>query len=201
MISHKFPWYSFESGLQVLYRKLVFERSLKSLGPTSFVSPFIEIMNMRNVAIGDNVYVSRGSVILAIDHYDVGVFSPSITIDDGAYLGKGVTLACAKELVVGENAVLGDNVYIADCSHSLQDIRKSVVRQELEVGVVKIGSRSWIGKNSVVLFDLTIGENAVVGANSFVNRSVPPYTMVCGSPAKIVKRYDLAEKRWVAARD
>ncbi len=51
----------------------------------------------------------------------------------------------------------------------------------------KIGNDVWIGCNSTVLRGVTIGNGAVIGANSLVNKDVPPYAIVVGSPAKVIK--------------
>lgn len=50
-----------------------------------------------------------------------------------------------------------------------------------------IGNDVWIGCNSTILRGVTIGDGAVIGANSLVNKDVPPYAIVVGSPAKIIK--------------
>ncbi|NQX98571.1 MAG: CatB-related O-acetyltransferase [Flavobacteriales bacterium] len=51
----------------------------------------------------------------------------------------------------------------------------------------EIGNDVWIGCNSTILRGVTIGDGAVIGANSLVNKDVPPYSIVVGSPAKIIK--------------
>jgi len=50
-----------------------------------------------------------------------------------------------------------------------------------------IGNDVWIGCNSTVLRGVTIGDGAVVGANSLVNKDVPPYAIVVGNPARVIK--------------
>ncbi|MDY6975886.1 MAG: CatB-related O-acetyltransferase [Pseudomonadota bacterium] len=58
---------------------------------------------------------------------------------------------------------------------------------------LKIGNDVWIAAGAVVLRGVTIGDGAVVGANSVVTRDVPPYAVVAGNPAKIIKyRFDSA---------
>ena len=54
-------------------------------------------------------------------------------------------------------------------------------------GYININNDVWIGTGAVILPDVTIGEGAVIGANSVVIRDVPPYTIVGGVPAKIIK--------------
>lgn len=50
-----------------------------------------------------------------------------------------------------------------------------------------IGNDVWIGCNSTVLRGVTIGDGAVIGANSLVNTSIPPFAIAVGSPAKVIK--------------
>ena len=50
-----------------------------------------------------------------------------------------------------------------------------------------IGNDVWIGCNSTILRGVTVGDGAVIGANSLVTKNVPPYAIVVGSPAKILK--------------
>lgn len=58
-------------------------------------------------------------------------------------------------------------------------------------GDVSIGNDVWIGKNALILSGVTIGDGAVVGAGSVVTRDVPPYSIVAGNPARLVrKRFD-----------
>jgi maltose O-acetyltransferase len=70
-------------------------------------------------------------------------------------------------------------------------------------GDVTIGTRAWIGYRAIILHGVTIGEGAVVGAGSVVTHDVPPYTVVAGSPARIVGErprgidYQLAYKPWL----
>lgn len=71
--------------------------------------------------------------------------------------------------------------------------------QPLVRGSVRIGRMAWLGYGSFIAGELEIGEHSVIGANSVVTKSVPPYTVVAGAPAKVIKRYDFALQQWVRA--
>jgi acetyltransferase-like isoleucine patch superfamily enzyme len=53
---------------------------------------------------------------------------------------------------------------------------------------IKLGKNVWIGSNATILSGVTIGDWAVVAAGAVVTKDVPPYTIVGGVPAKIIKR-------------
>jgi len=52
---------------------------------------------------------------------------------------------------------------------------------------ILIGRDVWIGRGSCILPGITIGEGAVIGANSVVNKDVPAYAIAAGIPAKVIK--------------
>lgn len=73
--------------------------------------------------------------------------------------------------------------------HAYWDLSTScyLTDQNIEGNSTHIGNDVWIGADSIIKQGITIGNGAVVGANSFVNKDVPPYAIVVGSPAKIIK--------------
>ena len=86
-------------------------------------------------------------------------------------------------------SLIGHNVVLATINHDLlpQNNRKN------HYAPIKIGNHVWIGSNSTVLSGVTIGEWAVVAAGAVVTKDVPPYTMVGGVPAKIIKKVEETE--------
>ena len=79
---------------------------------------------------------------------------------------------------IGENSVLGYNCTIL-CHEFL--IR------EYRTGMVVIGREVMLGANSTVLPGVIIGDGAVVGAGSLVNRDIPPGALVAGVPARVIR--------------
>ncbi|MGD9638581.1 MAG: CatB-related O-acetyltransferase [Alphaproteobacteria bacterium] len=70
-------------------------------------------------------------------------------------------------------------------------------------GAVNIGHDVWVCRNAVILSGVTIGTGAVIGAGAVVSKDVPPYAIVCGNPAEIIKyRFDentikeLLDSKW-----
>lgn len=99
------------------------------------------------------------------------------------------------EITIEDYAFCAHNVSLITGTHNY--CKKGVERQ----AAIPLGGRdivvrrgAWIGSNAVILGPCTIGENAVVAANSLVNRDVPPGTIVGGSPAKHLKTIRFSEQ-------
>lgn len=58
---------------------------------------------------------------------------------------------------------------------------------------IHINEKVWIGMNAIILKGVTIGEGAIVGAGSVVTKDVPPWTVVAGNPARVVKKLKIEE--------
>ncbi|MFH1425975.1 MAG: CatB-related O-acetyltransferase [Candidatus Kerfeldbacteria bacterium] len=88
--------------------------------------------------------------------------------------------------------------------HHLADCKDSLTADPIQTnGDITIGNDVWIGRRAIILSGVTIGDGAVVGAGAVVTKSVEPYTIVGGNPARVIrKRFDdstiakLLELRW-----
>lgn len=66
--------------------------------------------------------------------------------------------------------------------------------QNVKISRLTICDKSWIGFNSILLKGITVGEGAIVGAGSVVTKDVPPWTIVAGNPAKIIREIGVNER-------
>ncbi|DBA90771.1 hypothetical protein WJX77_003879 [Trebouxia sp. C0004] len=104
----------------------------------------------------------------------------AVDIHTAATIGKGVLLDHGTGLVIGETAVVGNNVSI------LHNVTLGGTGKEVGDRHPKVSDNVLIGANATILGNITIGKGAQVAAGSLVLKDVPPRTMVAGSPAKEV---------------
>jgi acetyltransferase-like isoleucine patch superfamily enzyme len=151
------------------------------------------------IRIGDSVYLAPGTWL------NVPEFSadapPVIILESGCKIGRQCMIS-AKNMVFLENDVmLGPSVVITDHSHAFSNVDLPIHAQGLTTGgTVRIERNCWLGYGAAVVCtsgDLILGRNSVVGANSVVTRSVPPFSVVAGNPAKLVRRYDPDVGKWI----
>jgi acetyltransferase-like isoleucine patch superfamily enzyme len=90
-------------------------------------------------------------------------------------------------IVLGEDALLGPEVYITAANYETQPGRPIMTQPRREADVV-IGRDVWLGARVIVLPGVTIGDGCVVGAGSVVTRSLPPNSIAVGAPARVVRQ-------------
>lgn len=118
-------------------------------------------------------------------------FSPSLTVGDNCGFGAFNHITCTNSFQIGNGVLTGKWVTITDNSHGATDFESlqlsPMQRPIVSKGAVVIGDNVWIGDKSTVLPGVCIGSGAVIGANSVVTKDVPPFAIVVGNPAKIIK--------------
>jgi len=125
-----------------------------------------------------------------------GVYSfESIHVGDNVDLGYRPILLATKSVIrIGDDVMFGPEVTIRGGNHRfdviglrMRAVTEEMKRPEDDLGVV-IEDDVWIGTRAVILHGVTIGRGSVVGAGSVVTKSVPEFTIVAGSPARVIRR-------------
>lgn len=101
-------------------------------------------------------------------------------IGKNTWIGMFCVIDASGGLEIGENCSIAAGVHI----YTHDTVKKRVLKGVREASPTKIGDNCYIGPNSVIRRGVTIGNNCVVGALSYVNKDVPPFTVVAGTPAK-----------------
>lgn len=154
-------WLLFFKPLRMWYQKKCLGNRI---GVNSELRPYCVLDGFHNITIGNNVIIPEG-VRLVADSNDPYA-----------------------KIVVEDDVLFGPNVAVYCTTHVYDNPALPVKNQALNNKTTTIGSGSWIGINSVIAPGVNVGKNAVIGANSFVNKNVPDFTVVAGSPAKIIKK-------------
>ena len=129
-----------------------------SLGKRSVIESFSCINN----AVGD---------VLIGDHTRIGIHNTIIG-----------------PVTIGNHVNLAQGITVTALNHNFSDLNKRIDEQGITTQPVTISDDVWIGANAVILPGVTIGQHAVVAAGAVVTKDVPPYSIVAGVPAKVLKR-------------
>jgi acetyltransferase-like isoleucine patch superfamily enzyme len=100
----------------------------------------------------------------------------------------GGVLCSAERITIGNNVGVGANTTIIDTDfHSFNPVERLMNPLIAKTTPVTIEDGAFIGMNCLILKGVTIGQNSIVGAGSIVSRDVPPYAIVAGNPAQVIK--------------
>lgn len=158
----------------------------------------VYLLGMKYVHVGRGTVIEKEACITAYDSYDSHdgrqTFNPCIRIGDNCHIGVNVHITAIDCIEIGDNLLTGSNVLITDNAHGLFDRSVTgvppVERPLVSKGKVRVGSNVWMGNNVCVLPGVTIGDGAVIAANSVVTHDVPSCSMVAGTPARVIKQVD-----------
>ncbi|MGZ3494522.1 MAG: acyltransferase [Thermodesulfobacteriota bacterium] len=165
-------------------------------GKDVYIEPGVVINRPRFVHMGNHVRIKRNTSI-NLHPKDKKSKEILLFIGDNVIISESCFISACNHLVIEENVGISPNVMIIDNSRKPGDISLPSKEQKVESGYVRIGADSWIAYGACVLPNVTIGKHCIIGALSVVNKDIPPYSVAVGSPAKVVKHFDLEKRIWV----
>lgn len=137
-----------------------------------FVSKFLLKEIGKDIIIKNRCYFGYGS---------------RIKVGNRSQLGQNARLQGS--ITLGDDVVMGPDVVIMATSHEYKriDIPISLQGEAVE-REVKIGNDVWIGTRVIILPGVEIGDHSIIGAGAIVTKSFPPYSIIGGNPAKLIKK-------------
>lgn len=125
--------------------------------------------------VGNNVNIEKGAQITSL-----------MSVGDNS--GVGINAKMHGKVTIGKNVMMGPDCIIYTINHAYDQIDKPMCEQGFStMRPVTIGDDVWIGGRVIILPGLTIGNGAIIGAGAVVTKDVPPFAVVGGNPAKILK--------------
>ena len=99
-------------------------------------------------------------------------------------------------VIIGDNVIIAQGVVLSGLDHNYKECNISISKQGVSTSLINIEDDVWIGANSVVTKGVKIGKHSIVAACSVVNKDVPPFSIVAGNPAKVIKQYNHSSGEW-----
>lgn len=148
------------------------------------------LLGAKRISIGSN---TKFNDFFYLTVWGEGDGSEAITIGNNCSFGAFSHITATNRIVIGDNCLTGKWVTISDNNHGgteLSDLKLPPIKRKVcSKGPVVIGDNVWIGEKATILSGVTIGCGAIVGANAVVTKDVPPYSVVGGNPARIIKTH------------
>lgn len=164
-------------------------------------SPYLKIRgNPNDIIIDENVSINgnidlrnreKGKIIISKDvtidtnSRFVAANNATLNIGKGCRLGSYLIFNCGEDITIGDDCIFGGFCYFQSSNHGTKK-DKLIKYQDHTYGKIIIGKGVWFGARVTVLPGVTIGEGAVIGANSVVTKDIPSNSIAVGIPAKVI---------------
>lgn len=116
-----------------------------------------------------------------------------IRIGENVGIGEFAHLGGAGGLEIGDECIIGSYFSCHPENHNYEDTRTSIRFQGTTRQGIVVGRNCWIGAKVTICDGVTVGEGSVIAAGSVLTRSMPPFSVIAGVPAKVIKRIQAGE--------
>jgi acetyltransferase-like isoleucine patch superfamily enzyme len=185
--------FEFHYGVIVFFRLLVslfyshplFQGRCMSVGKNlglsglPFVTGHVKIFIGNDVSIGGNLAVMSGRFL---DH-------PKLQVGDRTEIGWNVAIIVNREVVIEEDVLVANDCRIFDSDGHPREAELRAKKAPVplkDIRAVRICRYAWIGGGTYIMKGVTIGEGAIIGANSVVISDIPAYCLAIGNPAEVL---------------
>lgn len=161
-----------------------FRERLRACGNDVIIEAGALVFHPENVSLGARVYVGHHAILK-------GYYKNELDVGDGSWIGQAAFLHAAGGIVVGREVGIGPHACIITSVHEDSPghaaARRPIMDAPLRFAKVVLGDGCDVGVGAIILPGVTVGEGAQVGAGSVVTRDVPPYAVVAGNPARLLR--------------
>lgn len=182
-------WFKSSKGILLIGKRVTIRQAhYLTVGRNFIAQDHCEIncLSERGIIFGDKVTVGSFAIIRPTNLYG-GEPGIGLKVGNNSSIGPYSYIGCSGYIEIGDNVMLSPRVSIYSENHNFQKEDVKIIDQGVTRSFVKIGDDCWIASNVIVLAGVSIGKGAVVAAGSVVTKDIPPYGVVAGNPAKIVK--------------
>ncbi|QYJ72798.1 acyltransferase [Shewanella sp. FJAT-51649] len=172
-------YYRFSLQILDLITTYMYSRICKQFGAGVIIQYGVKIEQPRNVSIGNNVFIGRGTIIQS------ETSTGELVLEDSVHIGNDCHIDHSGNVTIGEKALLSESVFIYSHSHGYLPRSKPLPIDKY------ISKSVWIGARATILESATIiSEKNIIAAHSVVVKSILDKNVICaGVPAKEVKKY------------
>lgn len=155
----------------------------------------VQMLGASNVAIGDNSCVSE-QTWLNVNHRNQGEIA--IQIANNCFIGRRNFFSSGKKIEIGSYVLTTIDCKFVCSSHITDNpLVPYIASGTTSDETIRVGANCFFGAGAMVLGNVSIGHGSVIGANCLVIGDVPPFSIVVGSPAKILRRYSFSRQSWI----
>lgn len=143
-------------------------------------------LSQKGLIFGNKVSIGSYAIIRPTNLYG-GEAGVGLKVGNNSSIGPYTYIGCSGYIEIGDNVMISPRVSIYSENHNFSETDIPMIEQGVSRSFVKIDDDCWIASNSVILAGVTVGKGSVVAAGAVVTKDVPPFSIVAGNPAQVIK--------------
>lgn len=171
-------------------RALLYSLVFKKIGFPSYIGKPVFLYGVNKISLGKKVR------IFPMSRMEVHGRNSKIIIEDNVAIGQNFHIISGGILVIETGTIIAPNVFVNNLDNDYSEIGVSYLKQKEIVKETRIGKNCFIGIGSTIHAGTVLGEQCLVGSNSVVKGVFKDYSVIVGNPCKVIKRYDIDDKKW-----
>lgn len=182
----------FNRVIEFIERKKIKKRL--NLDYTPHIRRGMQLIGAKYIKVGKSFSAGENVILEAWDSHCNQKFTPFIEIGDEVFINRRTHITSISFISIGSNVLIGSDVLISDNNHGGSKSKGDLLshprtRDLISKGPVVIENDVWIGDKVIILGNVKIGCNSIIGAGSVVTKDIPAYSVAVGNPAKIVRKF------------
>jgi acetyltransferase-like isoleucine patch superfamily enzyme len=142
------------------------------------IKPFFKRKNKIKIILKKDAYIKRNVIIQGSGILELG---------ENSYISSFCVIGVNEKIIIGNDVMIADCVSLRDTDHNFGRVDIPMCNQGMNTAPIIIQDDVWIGHGAVITKGVTIQSGSIVAANAVVTKDVPPYSIVAGVPAKILR--------------
>lgn len=147
---------------------------------------FINALSIEGIIFGSNVSIGKYTTIECSG--TLKSLGKGLKVGDNVGLGTHGFFGCAGGITIGDNTIFGNYISLHSENHNYSNTNVPIRLQGVNRKGIIIGCDCWIGSKATILDGANIGDGCIVAAGAVVRGTIPPYSIIGGVPAKIIKQ-------------
>src|SRR3954453_10585693 len=162
-------------------------RLLTAAGRRWSTNGFVFLGRGLELEIGRRGKLDLGRFVWVGDGTKIRCHEGRVEIGAKTVMGQECTISAYQRVRIGEQCVIADRSMFIDFDHGVVEVDRPIRVQGIYKRDVEVGSNVWVGYGACVLRGVRVGDNAILGTNTVVTRSIPANAVVAGAPPRILR--------------
>ena len=163
-------------------------------GKNTYISKSAQLFGVKNMYFGSNSIIGDDTIITINNRIQN---TKQLKIYDNVYIGRNNFISVGGGISIGSYCIFGNNCSLICSDHNFNDpFLPYSMTGATHTKFITVGVNCWFGNNVTILGNINIGHGTVIGANALVTKDIPPFSLVVGNPAYILKRFNFKKNIW-----